>query len=261
MFFIDVQGTIIDDLEKKPIAGAIEFIDYLNSNNIDYMIVTNNTKDASEDFLAYLQSIGFNIPKEKYLDPIMLIENIVTSKKVAAFGHEKFLKVLQDKGYELEYKNPDTVVVGVSHEYNMDDFATMNECLLNGAELIGMHLTTLYAKNGRRYPGVGAILEMLRLSTGKEPTVVGKPSQSFYQKAFSMSDAYAYEEITMISDDVKGDLLGAKALGMETIFVLSGKYKSADEVIPSIDEELRPLYTLDSIKDVFDMVKEGKIEL
>jgi NagD protein len=259
MYFIDVQGTIIDDLDKKPIDGAIELIDYLNENDIDYMIVTNNTKQSSEDFLAYLHSIGFNIPKDKYLDPIMLIDTIVTDKSIAAFGHKDFLKVLQDKGYILEYKNPKSVVVGVSHEYDMDDFATMNECLLNGAELIGMHLTTLYAKNGRRYPGVGAILEMLRLSTGKMPKVVGKPSESFYQKAFAMSDAISYEEIMMISDDVKGDLLGAKALGMETAFVLSGKYKSADEVLPDIDTDLRPAYTVDSIKDIYNMIKKGDI--
>jgi NagD protein len=259
MYFIDVQGTIIDDIEKKPIEGAIEFIDYLNDNNIDYMIVTNNTKQSSEKFLEYLNSIGFNIPTDKYLDPVMLIEDIVKEKKIAAFGHKDFIKVLEDKGYQLEYKNPDSVVVGVSHEYDMEEFATMSECLLNGAKLIGMHLTTLYAKNGRRYPGVGAILEMLRLATGKEPEVVGKPSNNFYQKAFAMSDAISYEEIMMISDDVKGDLLGAKALGMETVFVLSGKYKSADEVIPDIDESLRPAYIVDSIKDIFNMIKEGKV--
>lgn len=29
-YFIDVQGTLIDDINKDPINGAIEFIDTLN---------------------------------------------------------------------------------------------------------------------------------------------------------------------------------------------------------------------------------------
>jgi len=35
----------------------------------------------------------------------------------------------------------------------------------------------------------------------------------------------------MISDDVIGDLIGAKRLGMKTILVLSGKCKSEAEVL------------------------------
>ena len=49
-FFIDVQGTLIDDINKEPIDGACEFIDFLNNENIPYMVVTNNTKKASKDF-------------------------------------------------------------------------------------------------------------------------------------------------------------------------------------------------------------------
>lgn len=30
MYFIDVQGTLIDDINKEPISGAIEFINTLN---------------------------------------------------------------------------------------------------------------------------------------------------------------------------------------------------------------------------------------
>lgn len=259
MYFIDVQGTIIDDIDRKPIDGAIEFINYLNQNNKDYMIVTNNTKHDSDYFLSFLNNMGFDIPKSKYLDPIMLIENIVTEKQIAPFGQQEFVDVLLSKGYEIDYKNAKAVIVGVSHTYTMDDFANMCENLLNGAKLIGMHKQTLYAKNGKRYPGVGAILEMLKASTSKDMQIVGKPSLDFYQKAFDMCGAKSYSDIVMISDDVKGDLVGAKELGMETVFVLSGKYKTQEEIIPNIQENLRPKIVLNSIKDFFELVKEGNI--
>jgi ribonucleotide monophosphatase NagD (HAD superfamily) len=44
----------------------------------------------------------------------------------------------------------------------------------------------------------------------------------------------------MISDDVKGDLGGAKEMGMKTIFVTSGKYKTVQEIVPFLEENLKP---------------------
>ena len=60
MYFIDVQGTLISDSDKSPIRGSIEFIQMCNDENIPYMVVTNNTKKASNDFYGYLNSIGFD---------------------------------------------------------------------------------------------------------------------------------------------------------------------------------------------------------
>ena len=58
-YFIDVQGTLIDDKEKKPIKGAIEFIEKLNEKKIPYVVVTNNTKLKSDDFVSVFVRFRF----------------------------------------------------------------------------------------------------------------------------------------------------------------------------------------------------------
>lgn len=40
-YFIDIDGTMYKGTEV--IEGAIEFINYLNENNKDYLFVTNNS--------------------------------------------------------------------------------------------------------------------------------------------------------------------------------------------------------------------------
>ena len=70
MYFIDVQGTLISDSDKSPIRGSREFINILNKKKIPYMIITNNTKNVSKDFYAYLKSIGFDFDFSFYLDHI-----------------------------------------------------------------------------------------------------------------------------------------------------------------------------------------------
>jgi NagD protein len=256
LFFIDVQGTLISDEDKSPIRGSIEFIDELNSKKIPYMVVTNNTKKDSKVFYEYLKSIGFNFNFSSYLDPLMLLESRVSKDAVAAYGADEFLKTLVNMGYKLDYNSPKTVLVAIKEDFTSDEYAQMIDFLLSGAKLVGMHETSIYAKNNKRYPGVGAILKLLEFATSVSYDVVGKPSNPFYDEGlkrlkFQNSEA-KYSDITMISDDVKGDLGGAKELGMKTIFVTSGKYKTAEEIIPSLKDKLKPDAIYGDMQDILE---------
>ena len=257
MYFIDVQGTLIDDVERQPVRGAIAFIDRLNASNVPYMVITNNTKRASGEFLTYLQEIGLNIPETHYLDPLMTLESMLEKERVAAYGSEPFLRQLEAMGYELDYSDPESVLIAIKEDFGAEEYAQMIGFLLGGARLVGMHETTLYAKNNKRYPGVGAILKMLEFATSASYDVVGKPSGAFYNEALKrlrqQDENATFEAVTIISDDVKGDLGGAKALGMKTIFVLSGKYQNADEIVPLLKPEEKP----DQVCDDMHAYMEG----
>lgn len=244
MYFIDVQGTLISDYDKTPIRGSLEFIRKLRETNTPFMLITNNTKSASSDFLHFLQRSGFEVDERHYIDPLMVLTEVLEEKNVAAYGSEAFLQNLQALGYTLDFKNPQAVLVAIKKDFTADEYADMIEFLLKGAKLVGMHETSLYAKDSKRYPGVGAILKMLSFATQKNYEVVGKPSELFYQKALQklrrQETNATFDTITIISDDVTGDLVGAKKLGMKTVFVTSGKFKNADEIVPHLSEEERP---------------------
>ena len=257
MFFIDVQGTLIDDNNKQPICGAVAFIDHLNASNIPYIVITNSTKYASSDFLAYLNSIGLNIPREHYLDPLMVLERFIApNDKIAAYGAQSFLDVLVSMGYTLDYTQPNAVLIAIKENFSHDEYAQMIEFILSGARLIGMHETSLYVKDHKRYPGVGAILKMLEFATSCPYTVVGKPSHSFFDEALlrigQQQHGAAFEDITIISDDMSGDLLGAQALGMRGIFVLSGKYRSETEILPQLDQDQQPHAVYANMQEVLE---------
>jgi len=259
LYFIDVQGTLISDEDKSPIVGAIEFIDTLNEKNIPYMIVTNNTKKASDTFYEFLQEQGFSFAFSKYLDPLMLLEGRVEKTSVAAYGASEFLDTLKSMGYILEYENPKTVLVAIKEDFTHEEYAQMIDFLLAGASLVGMHETSIYAKNNKRYPGVGAILKLLEFATSVSYDVVGKPSNAFYKEALMKLDQDAsFSDITMISDDVKGDLGGAKELGMKTIFVTSGKYKTQEEIIPFLDEKLKPDFVYANMQEILSQRLQSK---
>lgn len=230
-YFIDVQGTLIDDKSKKPISGAIEFIDGLNEKKVPYIIVTNNTKIKSENFYNFLKEIGFNIPKESYLDPLMVLQKTLQVKSVLCFGPQEFLDVIEALEYKNTQTNPEAILVTSSKDFDSKDYSLMLEKVIKGSKLVGMHATSVYAKDGKRYPGVGAIMEMLAYATGCDYKVIGKPSTAFYEEALKLLGAKSFRDVTMISDDAIGDLCGIHELGAETILVLSGKCKNEDEVL------------------------------
>jgi len=257
MFFIDVQGTLIEDNTKLPVRGAVSFIDHLNQMKIPYMVITNSTKYPSDEFLGYLNSIGLAIPKEHYLDPLMVLERYIREgDKIAAYGSEAFLNVLRSMGYSLDYNTPTIVLIAIKEDFTPDEYAQMIEFLLSGARLVGMHETTLYVKNHKRYPGVGAILKMLEFATSCRYDVVGKPSSAFFHEALlrlcAQREDAVFESITIISDDLKGDVIGAQKMGMKGIFVLSGKYKSADEILPLIPKEQHPDAVYQDMQEILE---------
>lgn len=256
MIFIDVQGTLISDSDKSPIKGACELIDFLNSQNIPYVVITNNTKFKSNEFLAELRSKRLLIKDGAYIDPFCVLGSILPPCKIAAFGADKFKQTMRNLGYELDENSAKAVVIASGDDFKFDEFANMIRLVQEKAALIAMSETSIYKKNERSYPGVGAMAQMIKYATGSGYKVVGKPSAEFYKAALALlklqKSGAKFSDVTIISDDAKGDLVGAKELGMKTALVLSGKVKNAqnsgvephviDKIYADVSEFLKELH-------------------
>ncbi len=230
-YFIDIQGTLIDDKNFLPLPGAIEFLEYLNEKKIPFVLVTNNTKKESDKFMKYLQNLGFIFDKHQYLDPLIIIKNELKNITLKPYGNEKFVKIIK-KNFNVS-NEPEGVILGIKI-FEPSEISDIIELLLKGATLYGMHKTSLYVKDNKRYPGLGAVLEMLKFATGKNYTIFGKPSEKFFKEA-AKKIKLNFDKITIISDDLIGDLLPAKKFGMENVLVLTGKIKNEKEITTKPD--------------------------
>jgi NagD protein len=219
---------LIDDKEKKPIQGALRFIAKLDK---PFVVVTNNTKKTSDEFYKFLLDLGFDIPKDAYLDPLMVLKNSLHVERVCCFGPKEFVQIIESLGYENTLIRPEAILVTSSRDFDSNDYASMIEMVITGAKLVGMHATSIYSKDGRSYAGVGAIMKMVSYATGSDYEVIGKPSPAFYKEALRLLGVESFEGVEMISDDAIGDLVGIKELGAKTTLVLSGKCKSENEAL------------------------------
>ncbi len=255
---LDVQGTLIDDRKRLPIGSSVKLLEKFNEEGHPYILVTNNTKLESGEFKSYLRSLGFMFDDNQYLDPLMVLDRLLPPAPVAAYGSQPFLEVLEKRGYRLDFERPEAVLIGIKENFTNEEYAQMIELVLGGAKLIGMHETSIYSKNGRRYPGVGAILNMVSFATGAEYEVVGKPSPSFFKEALRLlqkqRNGLDFKDVEIVSDDLVGDLMGAMELGMHATLVLSGKIASVEEVKPLLENET--VRVASDIGTLFNMKRE-----
>ena len=98
---------------------------------------------------------------------------------------------------------------------------------------------------GRSLGTSRAISAVVRDITGREATVVGKPSEAFFAEVLD-DLGVAAQDAVMVGDDVESDIGGALAAGLSAVLVRTGKFR--EEVVRA--SGVRPSATVDSIADV-----------
>ena len=68
-------------------------------------------------------------------------------------------------------------------------------------------------------PGHGVLVDMLRRFTGVDPPVAGKPSPPLLREAIARTSA---TRPLMVGDRLDTDIAGAKAVGIDSLLVLTG---------------------------------------
>ena len=63
-----------------------------------------------------------------------------------------------------------------------------------------------------------------------------------------------FSDINIISDYVKVELGGAKEIGMKTMFVTRGKYKTEAEIVPFLEPQLRPDYIYADMQEILEAI-------
>lgn len=224
----DLDGTLYQGDTAVP--GAVQALAQLRRRGIPVRYVTNTTRFPRSALAARLAGMGFDVqPSEILSGP---------SAAAALLGERGLRRVqllvapatLEDfAGFELVNEGPEAVVVGdLGEDWT---FPILNQAfrnVLEGAELFALQRNRYWLTEGGLALDGGPFVVALEFATRKTATLVGKPSPRFYGAALRELGLPA-ENVVMFGDDLEGDVLGAKALGMMGVAVRTGKYRPEDE--------------------------------
>ncbi len=227
---IDLDGVLVKDKELNPFPDASEFIEFLRDNNIPFKIVSNNSTRSPSKLREDLNSKGIPIREGEIITPVGVLPQYLRERKINkifVMGTNMLGDYLKDEGFEVvrDYR-VDGVVIGQDKGMSFEKFKIATSAVfLEKATIIPVNLSRIVKdSDGLYFPGAGSVAKMIAEATNykEELPNLGKPSRDFVRMALK---GLPEEEVYLISDDIYTDLMGARDMGLKTIFMTTGKYK------------------------------------
>lgn len=253
LIVFDMDGTVY--LGKNLIDGALETFKFLKDNNIDYLFFTNN---SSHDLDFYYKKVSaFGIPcslehnffsstevtidylKEMYAKRIFVIGNKCLKDKLAKFF--EITTVFDEKDHI------NAVVAGFTTELVYQELKDASLYLqTRDVPFIATNGDfRCPIEDGLYIPDCGGMCEWLRLVSGKEAKIMGKPNPVVVD-AIMKRYGVTKDEILLVGDRLYTDILVGVNAKVDTLCVLSGECTQED-----IDNyPHKPTFILKSIKDL-----------
>ena len=246
-FITDMDGVLVRGSTLIP--GADRFIHFLQTNQIPYLVLTNNSMYTPRDLAHRLQLNGLNIPEAAIFTSAMATAQFLHSQRPAGtafvIGESGLTEAIHRVGYVITDLNPDYVVLGETTNYNYELITKAIRLIAGGARFVATNPDVSGPTERGIVPGCGAVAALIQQATGKEPFFVGKPNPLMMRTALNYLGVHS-EETAMIGDRMDTDIIAGVESGLETILVLSGMTGRSD-----IDRyPYRPTHVFDTIADL-----------
>ncbi len=227
-FVFDMDGVLYRGGAVLP--GVVDLLNALELRQKPYMLATNNSMASPAEYQAKLGAMGIEVPVERVLTAgtatrDYLQESLPENVAIFAVGMPALREQLfTDTGFrpvQYEEEQPDAVVVGLDLTFTYDKLKAATRAIRNGALFVATNAdATLPTENGL-VPGAGSIVAAIATASGREPTIIGKPSPQILEKA-AQHMGVPPREVVMIGDRLDTDILAGHRAGMLTLLVLTG---------------------------------------
>jgi NagD protein len=246
-YLTDMDGVLVK--EEHLVPGADEFLKELRTNEIGFLVLTNNSIYTPRDLRARLERTGLDIPEESIWTSALATAKFLASQRPngSAFviGEAGLTTALHEVGYVLTERDPDYVVLGETRTYSFSAITRAIRLIEGGAKFIATNPDATGPSMEGSMPATGSVAALIEKATGRSPYYVGKPNPLMMRSALRRLGAHS-EQTLMIGDRMDTDVHSGIEAGLQTILVLTGiSSRESAEHYP-----YRPTMIIDSIADL-----------
>jgi HAD superfamily hydrolase (TIGR01458 family) len=224
---LDLAGVVYEGDHVLP--GAIEAIGRLHAAGLPLRFVTTTTTKTKQTLLARLAGLGLGLTGEELFTPGQAARGWLTE-------HHATPELLVHPDLTEEFagfpnQERRAVVVGdAGQNFTYDNLNRAFRALIAGADLLALAKNrTFKGDDGKLSLDAGAFVTALEYASGKQATVLGKPSPDFFSSALASMGCTPAEAV-MVGDDAEADVAGSLNAGFEcALLVRTGKYRDGDE--------------------------------
>lgn len=245
-YLIDMDGVLVSG--RTIIPGADQFIARLQASGAEFLVLTNNPLYTPGDLAHRFKLIGLDIPAERIFTSAMATARFLRSQKANAtafvIGESGLTAPIHEVGYVITDTDPDYVVLGETHSYNLEQITKAIRLVAAGAHFIATNPDPSGPGEGGIVPACGAMAALIERATGVAPFFVGKPNPLMMRMALNYLDIHS-EDTVMVGDRMDTDIIGGVQAGLETILVLTGVTREENvrrfpyqptRIVPSVAE-------------------------
>jgi len=246
-YMTDMDGVLVRGREVVP--GAEQFIRKLREAGAEYLVLTNNPLYTPRDLSHRLRITGLDIAPEHFFTSAMATARFLHSQKATGtafvIGESGLTEAIHEAGYVITDHDPEYVVLGETHSYNLELITKAIRLVAAGAHFIATNPDPSGPAESGIVPACGAMAALISSASGVSPFFIGKPNPLMMRQALNYLGVHS-ENTVMIGDRMDTDIIAGVQSGMETILVLSGITKREEvERFP-----YQPTRIVDSVADI-----------
>lgn len=220
---IDIDGTLL--FRGEAIAGANRALQEAAQAGLAVRLLTNISAQLPHRIAADLRAGGIDVA-EGDIQTAGMACGAYIRRHPGASCHLLVPDAMAGlfEGIPRDSDRPDFVVIGdVAERFDYDLLNGVFRMLRDGAQLVVPH-RNLYWFDGPGPPRLdaGAFILGLEAAAGQTAVVTGKPSAVFFQAALDALGVAA-DEALVVGDDLLTDIAGARASGLASVLVRTGK--------------------------------------
>ena len=228
-YLIDMDGVLVRG--SRVIPGAEGFIRRLQEAEARFLIFTNNPLYTQRDLAHRLQSTGLDVQPDNIFTSAMATASFLKAqthnRKAFVIGESGLTMPLHDAGFIVTDIDPDYVILGETHTYNLEMITRAIRLIGMGARFIATNPDTSGPGEGGLVPACGAMAALIEKASGKRAYFIGKPNPLMMRMALNYLNVHS-ENTMMIGDRMDTDIVAGVETGMETILVFSGVTSEED---------------------------------
>lgn len=227
-WIFDMDGVLYRGKETLP--GVQDIFDALNYRGIPFRLATNNSMASPAMYVQRLAGMGICADPGSILTSALatrqyVLDTLGAAARIHVLGMPALTDQLVSQGdfvvVDPDRETPDAVIVGLDREVTYDKLRKAHRGIQSGAQFIATNGDVTLPTEEGLVPGCGSLIAALVASTGRHPTVIGKPEVHLLEAAVADMNV-PRQQCVMVGDRLDTDIAAGHTSGMLTVMVLTG---------------------------------------
>lgn len=228
---LDLDGVVY--IGRQAVAGVPEHLAAVRALGMRLAFVTNNAARPPAVVAEHLSSLGIAADPDEVINSAQaaahyLADRLANRARVLVVGTIGLDEALVERGLVPVHsadEDPQAVVQGYSQDLGWRQLAEGAVAIRRGLLWVATNVDPTVPSPRGPLPGNGSLVAALRLATGAEPVVTGKPNPAMHLESVQRSGAH---RPIVVGDRLDTDVEGANAAGCPSLLVFTGVTSAAD---------------------------------